>query len=360
MYQWPSFVIGELEFPHPIIQGGMGVGISLHRLSSAVSKAGGLGVIAAAAIGLEIRKELKNLKEADKIVLEREIRKAKELAGGKPIGVNIMVAVTDYEEKVKVAVEAGADVIISGAGLPFSLPEVTEGKNVCLLPIVSSARAAEIILKRWWSRSKRLPDAFVIEGPLAGGHLGFKEDELKKGDAPHLYKILDDVLYVTDKWRIKTGFKIPVIVAGGIFRGWEVKEALSRGASGVQMATRFVATYECDADYAFKEMYIKAKKEDIVIIKSPVGMPARALKNAFVESMMRGEKRPVKCPYHCLKPCNPKKVPYCIAEALIRAKEGDVDDGLIFCGARVYEVDKILSVNELFDEIHTEYVKGKA
>ncbi len=338
----------------------MGVGISLHRLSSAVSKAGGLGVIAAAAIGLEIRNELANLKEADKVVLEREIRKAKELSGGKPIGINIMVAVTDYEEKVKIAVDAGADVIISGAGLPFSLPEVTEGKDVCLIPIISSARAAEIILKRWWSRYKRLPDAFVIEGPLAGGHLGFKEDELVKEEAPDIYSILDDVLHIVDKWRIKAGFRIPVIVAGGIYRGWEVKEALSRGASGVQMATRFVATHECDADYAFKEMYVKAKKEDIVIIKSPVGMPARALKTPFVESMMRGEKRPVKCPYHCLKPCNPRKVPYCIAEALIKAKEGDVEEGLFFCGARVYEVDRIISVDELFEEIHSEYEREQA
>ncbi len=356
MYQWPSLAIGELEFQHPIIQGGMGVGISLHRLSSAVSLCGGLGVIAAAAIGLEIRHEIKNLREADKIMLDREIRKAKEIAQGKPIGVNIMVAVTDYEEKVKTAVDAGADVIISGAGLPFSLPAVTEGKSVCLVPIISSARAAELILKRWWAKHKRVPDAFIIEGPLAGGHLGFKEQELKESVAPDLLSILDDVLFLVDKWRIKIGYSIPVIVAGGIYRGWEVREALERGASGVQMATRFVATHECDASMAFKKAYVNAKREDIVIIKSPVGMPARALKNKFVESMMRGERKPVKCPYHCLKPCEPKKVPYCIAEALIKAKEGDIEDGLIFCGARVYEVDKIISVNQLMDEIYKEYM----
>ena len=358
MWSWPSLVIGEIEFKHPVIQGGMGVGISLHKLASAVSRAGGLGVIAGAAIGLEAKEKIPNLKEADSYVLKQEIIKAKELSAGAPIGVNLMVAVTDYEEKVKVAIEAGADVIISGAGLPLTLPAVAEGKDVCLVPIISSARAAEIILKRWWTRYKRLPDAFVIEGPLAGGHLGFSEDELKDENMPDLFSILDDVLFLLEKWRVKTGFVPPVIVAGGIYRGWEIKKALEAGASGVQMATRFVATYECDAHENFKNMYVKAKKEDVIIIKSPVGMPARALKNKFVMEMMEGKKRPVRCPYHCLKPCNPRKVPYCIAEALIRAKRGDVEDGLVFCGQRVYEVDKIVSVQELFQELHREYVQG--
>ncbi len=350
---WPSLVIGELEVPTPIIQGGMGVGISLNNLASAVTNAGGIGVIAAAAIGLEIWDKVHNLEEADEEVLKREIRLAKEKSFGGPIGVNIMVAVTNYEKKVRAAIDAGADLIISGAGLPLTLPEVAEGENVYLLPIVSSVRAAEVVLKRWWHRYRRLPDAFVLEGPLAGGHLGFKEEELK--EPPDVIEILKKLLVVVDRWRIKTGYRIPVIVAGGIYRGWEIKRALEMGASGVQMATRFVATYECDADIAFKEMYVNAKKEDILIIKSPVGMPARALKTPFVERMMAGETVPVRCPYNCLKPCNPKKVPYCIAEALIRAKRGDVENGLFFCGERVYEVDGIYSVKEVFEQLKKEY-----
>ncbi len=352
---WPPLVIKEMELPIPIIQGGMGVGISLHRLASAVSNAGGLGVIAAAAIGLERIETVKDLRRADEEVLKEEIRLAKEMAPGKPIGVNIMVAVTNYEEKVKAAIDAGADAIISGAGLPLTLPQVAEGKDVLLIPIVSSAKAAEVILKRWWKRHKRLPDAFVLEGPLAGGHLGFSEEELVEEKVPDVFSILEELIHLTDKWRIKTGYKIPVIVAGGIYRGWEVRRAIEMGAAGVQMATRFVATHECDADVAFKEMYVKAKKEDVLIIKSPVGMPARALRTPFVERMLKGETVPVRCPYNCLKPCNPKKVPYCIAEALIRAKRGDTENGLFFCGARVYEVDGIYSVKEVFEQLKREY-----
>ncbi len=349
---WPSLVIGEIEVETPIIQGGMGVGISLSGLASAVSLAGGIGVIAAAAIGLEAQ-DVVDLERADEEILTKEIKKAKEAVGDRPIGVNIMVAVTKYEEKVKVAIEAGADLIISGAGLPMTLPEIAEGKNVCLVPIVSSARAAEVILKRWWGKYRRLPDAFILEGPLAGGHLGFKEDELE--NPPDVFKLLEELLHVTEKWRIKAGYKIPVVVAGGIYRGWEIKKALDMGAAGVQMATRFVATQECDAARSFKEFYVKAEKEDVIIIKSPVGMPARALRNKFIEKMSRGETVPVRCPYNCLKPCNPQKVPYCIAEALIKAKRGDIENGLVFCGEKVYEVDGIYTVPQVFDQLFQEY-----
>lgn len=355
MGPWPKMVIGEFEFEHPVIQGGMAVGVSLHRLAGSVSREGALGVIAGSAIGLMGRDRFKNLYQADVEILKEEIIKAKELSGGKPVAVNIMVAVNRYEEKVLAAIDAGAEFIISGAGLPLNLPEVTEGKDVCLLPIVSNVRAAELIVKRWWDRYRRLPDAFILEGPLAGGHLGFKEDELMEGNEPDTFKLLESLVDFMEKVRVKYGFKIPVILAGGIFYGWDIKKAFMYGASGVQMATRFVATHECDVHENFKNLYVKAKKEDVVIIKSPVGMPARAIKTEFVERMIRGETRPVRCSYACLKPCDPKRVPYCIAEALLNAQRGDLENGLFFCGKRVDEVKRIVSVRELITELASEY-----
>lgn len=355
---WPKLVIGEFEFEHPIVQGGMAVGVSMHRLAGTVSALGALGVIGGSAIGLLGENKYTNLYEADKIILVEEIKKAIELSDGKPIGVNLMVAVNKYEEKVDAAIKAGASVIISGAGLPLTLPEISGGRKVLLVPIVSSTRAADIIVKRWWSKYNRLPDAFVLEGPLAGGHLGFSEEELEDGKEPDVYKLLEELVEYSRKVRVKYGYEIPVIVAGGIYRGWEIRKAIEEyGASGVQMATRFLATHECDVHYNFKDLYVKAKKEDVVIIKSPVGMPARAIRTKFIEEMERGVKKPVRCKYACLKPCDPKKVPYCIAEALAKAQRGDLEEGLFFCGKRVYEVDRIVSVKELIEELKREYLE---
>jgi len=353
---WPSLRIGDLEVLHPIIQGGMGVRISLHSLASAVSREGGIGVIAAAAIGLEEPDAFEDFLGADERALRREIKLAKALAPQKPIGVNIMVAESAYSRLVKAAVESDIDIIFSGAGLPLNLPQLIYGSNVKLVPIISSARAGVIITKIWLKRYSRLPDAFVIEGPLAGGHLGFGYDELKNGTCPSLLNILKETKEALKPFEKKE--PIPIIVGGGIFYGWEIKEALKAGAQGVQMATRFVATKECDAATSFKEMYVKAKKEDIIIIKSPVGMPGRAIKNPFIEAMLRGEKRPIRCPYHCLKSCVPEKSPYCIALALLLAKRGDVEKGLIFAGARVPEVKKITTVRELFQDLMKEYESG--
>ncbi len=353
---WPSLRLGDLEVPHPIIQGGMGVRISIHGLASAVSRAGGIGVIAAAAVGLEEPDAFKNFSEADARVLRQEIRKAKELAPGRPVGVNIMVAQTDYKKLVKIALEEGIDIIFSGAGLPMSLPKLAQESKVKLVPIVSSARAAAIITRNWLKKYGRRPDAFVIEGALAGGHLGFSYEELAKERAKPLLAILQETRKALEPY--EEGEPIPLIVAGGIFYGWEVRQAIEAGAQGVQMATRFVATQECDAAPAFKEAYLRATEDDVVIIKSPVGMPGRALRNPFVEAMIRGEKRPITCPYLCLKPCVPEKSPFCIALALLLAKKGDVKRGLIFAGARVAEVKEITTVPRLFQKLMEEYVRG--
>lgn len=353
---WPSLKLGDLEVPHPIVQGGMGVRISIHGLASAVSLAGGIGIIAAAAIGLEEPDAFKNFPQADERALRYEIRKAKDLAQGKPVGVNIMVAQTDYKRLVEIALEEGIDVIFSGAGLPMGLPALARGTKAKLVPIISSARAGTIITRNWLKKYGRRPDAFVIEGAQAGGHLGFTYEELVQHRAKSLLEILRETREALEPF--DEGEPIPLIVAGGIFYGWEIRQALEAGAQGVQMATRFVATQECDAAPAFKEAYVKAREEDVVIIKSPVGMPGRALKNPFVEAMMRGEKRPITCPYHCLKPCIPEKSPFCIALALLLAKKGDVKRGLIFAGARVAEVREITTVPRLFQRLMEEYVRG--
>ena len=353
---WPSLRIGDIEVPHPIVQGGMGVRISLHGLASAVSRAGGIGTIAAAAIGLEESDAFQNLFQTDRRVLKEELKKARQLAKGKPIAVNIMVAQTDYKEMVEAAIEGGADIIFSGAGLPMNLPKIAYGATTKLVPIISSARAGVLIFRNWMKKYNRRPDAFVIEGAKAGGHLGFKYEELVKGTYTPLLRILRETREALKP--LEKGEPIPIIVAGGIFYGWEIRKALEAGAQGVQMATRFVATQECDAAQSFKEAYVKAKEEDLIIIKSPVGMPGRALRNPFVEAILRGEKRPITCPYHCIKTCNPHTAPYCIALALLLAKRGDVKRGLIFAGARVGEVKSITTVPRLFQDLMREYQSG--
>ncbi len=353
---WPSLRIGDIEVPHPIIQGGMGVRISIHGLASAVSLHGGIGTIAAAAIGLEEADAFRNLPQADLRALRREIRKTREIVGKRPVAVNIMVAQSDYRNLVGVAIEEGADIIFSGAGLPMNLPKLANGSPTKLVPIISSARAGVLITKNWLKKYHRLPDAFVIEGAKAGGHLGFKYDELVKGTYTPLLTILRETREALRPYEKDS--PIPLIVGGGIFYGWEIRRAIEAGAQGVQMATRFVATKECDAAPSFKEAYVKAKEEDILIIESPVGMPGRALRNPFLEAMLRGEKRPVTCPYRCLRACDPLNVPYCIAQALLLAKRGDIEEGLIFAGARVAEVREITTVPQLLKHLMEEYQSG--
>lgn len=358
MKEMSALKIGDLEARVPIIQGGMGVGISLSGLASAVANEGAIGVISSAAIGMLEPDFAKNFREANARALRKEIRKAKEMTKG-IIGINIMVALSDYEEHLTVAVEEGADLIISGAGLPLKVSEkVLEDKNgknrTKFVPIVSSGRAANVVFSYWIQHYKVLPDAVVVEGPMAGGHLGFKRDQI---DDPNykLEKIFPDVVNVIKSYEQRYGKNIPVIAAGGIFTGADIYKFIQLGASGVQMATRFVGTYECDASMEFKEAYVKSTKEDIVIIDSPVGMPGRALRNKFLNDVSNGIRKPTRCPWKCLKTCEYMNSPYCIALALTNAKKGYLDDGFVFVGANAYRVNEIVSVKSLIDTLKKEY-----
>lgn len=329
----------------------MGVGISMAGLASAVAKAGGIGVIAAVMIGITEPDFHKDPQGSTYRALEKQIRKAKEAAPHGVIGVNIMVALQDYEKMVDVASRAGADLIISGAGLPLKLPGlVPEGFHPKLVPIVSSGRAAQIICRRWGEHYAIPPDAIVVEGPMAGGHLGFRPDELE--DPEHsLDRIVPRVIDAVRPFEEKRGRAIPVIAAGGVYTGADIFRVMQLGAAGVQMGTRFVATEECDAADAFKQAYVEARKEDIGIIISPVGLPGRALRGPFLDQVKEGKKQPYRCVNKCLKTCDYHTAPYCISMALINAQRGNLDAGFVFCGENVWRVDRIVSVQELMDEL---------
>lgn len=346
--------IGDLKAKIPIIQGGMGVGISLAGLACAVADQGGIGVISAAGIGMMEADFHSNFIDANNRALRNEIKKARANTKG-IIGVNIMVALTNYAELVKTSIEEGIDIIFSGAGLPLDLPKyIDEKSKTKLVPIVSSARAAKIISKRWIDKYDHVPDAIVVEGPKAGGHLGFREEQLDNAEYA-LENIITEVINEIKPFEEGSGKKIPVIAAGGIYTGEDILHMVKLGAAGVQMATRFVTTHECDASDAFKESYINSKKEDIGIIKSPIGLPGRAIINDFLIDVKAGEKKPYKCPYHCIITCDYKNSPYCIALALMNAKKGSFGGGFVFAGANAYKATEIVSVADLIKSIKREY-----
>jgi nitronate monooxygenase len=350
----PELKIGHLISRLPIIQGGMGVGISMSGLASAVANAGGIGVIAGAMAGITEKDISTNGIEANCRALSREIRKAREKTRG-ILGVNIMVALTHFAELVKTAIAEKIDIIFAGAGLPLDLPGfLKKGDQTRLVPIVSSGRAAALICKRWYQRYGYMPDAFVVEGPKAGGHLGFKADQL---DDPRfaLENLIADVVAEMKKVEAEHGVRIPVIAAGGVYDGGDIRRFLELGASGVQMGTRFVATHECDADMAFKQSYVDAREEDLMVIKSPVGLPGRALRNQFLIDVAAGTKHPFRCPYHCIKTCDPEKSPYCIGMALASARRGKLKNGFAFAGANAFRVDRIVSVEELMGSLEVSY-----
>lgn len=345
-----SLIIGDLVAKVPIIQGGMGVGVSLSSLAGAVAREGAIGVISAAQPGYLEEDFSNNPLTANLRSLGNHIKKAKEISNNGIIGVNIMCASKNYEEYVKCAIDNGADLIISGAGLPTDLPKLVEGYNIKIAPIVSPPKSASVILKMWDRRYGRAADMVVIEGPKAGGHLGFSNESLEEYKSKNYDKEVLEIIEIVKEYENKYNKKIPVVFAGGVFDRKDIDHYISLGCSGVQMATRFVATEECDADINFKMAYINSKKEDIVIVKSPVGLPGRAINNKFMKDKKLINEKITKC-YKCLKKCNMADIPYCITGALVRAVKGDIDNSLVFCGENAYRLNKIITVKELIKEL---------
>ena len=349
MYQ--PLTIGNNIAPVPIVQGGMGVGISLEKLASAVARCGGVGILSAAQIGYREPDYEEHPLQANLAAVGKYIKKAKEMAKGKGIiGINIMVATRYYEEYVKAAVEAKVDLIVSGAGLPVNLPEFTQGTDTKIAPIVSSVKAANVILKMWDKKYNTTADMVVIEGPEAGGHLGFKKEEINTFSRRDYSKEIKKIIEVVKEYGKKYGRKIAVVAGGGIYTREDAHNMMELGIDGIQVATRFVTTKECDADMAYKESYLRAQKQDIVIIDSPVGMPGRAINNPFLEKIKTKEHPVSKC-YQCIKGCNGKDNPYCISKALVNAVKGNVNEGLIFCGSGAYKADKIETVEEVMQDL---------
>jgi nitronate monooxygenase len=350
--------IGNLSIDIPIIQGGMGVGISLSGLSAAVANEGGIGIISSAGLGLLYKDFPGNFLEASIHGLMEEIRKAREKTLG-VIGVNIMVAMTNYVDMIKTCISEKVDIIIAGAGLPLDLPSFLKKDSITkLIPIVSSARATKIICEKWKANYNYLPDAVIVEGPKAGGHLGFKEEQI--GDNNYsLEKLVPEILDELKLFEEKYNQAIPLIAAGGIYTGEDINNIMKLGASGVQMGTRFVTTDECDASQGFKQAYIDACEKDIEIIKSPVGMPGRAILSDFIRKVKDGRKQPKKCPFKCIKTCDITRSPYCIIIALINALKGNFENGFAFAGSNAFRATKISSVKEIFQSLRQEYIESK-
>ena len=343
--------IGEKITKIPLIQGGMGVGISLGRLAGAVAREGGIGIISSAQIGYREADFDRAPAEANLRAIESEMEKARSISPDGIIGFNVMTALKEHAAHVKAAVRAGADIIISGAGLPTDLPALTAGSRTKIAPIVSTDKSANVILKYWDRKYKRTADLVVIEGPEAGGHLGFKKEELAEYTPETYGEEIRKIIRTVKSYAEKYNTEIPVVVAGGIYDSGDVKRAMGLGADGVQVATRFVTTEECDADIRYKQAYINASKEDIMIVKSPVGMPGRAIMNPFMKQVEEGGKIPHSPCHRCLAKCSPADIPYCITDGLIEAVKGNVEKGLLFCGAKAWRAEKIDTVREAVQEL---------
>lgn len=355
--------IGDIEVKLPIIQGGMGVAISLSGLASAVANEGGIGIISAAAIGMNEPDYIKNYRAANIRALQNEIRKTRSLTKG-VIGVNIMMALSDHETLIKVAVEEGVDLIVLGAGLPLRIPAMLAEagltrRHTKLAVKVSSAKAAKLIFQYWANKYQLIPDAVVVEGPMAGGHLGFRKEELT-GNLVPLRQLIEETVGAVRVFEKQFGKSVPVIAAGGIYTGKDIFDIMQAGAKGVKLGTRFVTTYECDASQEFKDAYIKCNKEDITLIDSPVGLPGRAVRNEFINQIQQGKTKPFKCTWHCLSSCNFREAPYCIAQALFNSARGKMSEGFAFSGTNAYLAKKIQHVSEVFTELISEYVSESA
>jgi nitronate monooxygenase len=354
-FKMPKLVIGRRTASLPIVQGGMGVGISLSGLATAVARHGGVGVIAANGIGMIEPDYYTDGRAANIRAMRSELRQAREKTSGL-IGVNIMVAANDFHQLLDTCIEEKADALFLGAGLPIKNIPVARIRNagVMVIPIVSSGRAAELIFRYWGKNYADVPDAVVVEGPLAGGHLGFRADKLRDSDQ-QLEVLVPQVIAALAPFAASFGKRIPVIAAGGIYSGEDILKFLKLGAGGVQMATRFVATDECDADRRFKEAYVSCRPEDIAIIKSPVGMPGRAIRNRFLDNAAAGVRNVKRCAWRCLEQCDIQHADYCISVALDNARRGRLDQGFAFCGANAHRVDRIVPVAGLLESLKHEY-----
>lgn len=349
-----SLKIGDLTVKLPIIQGGMGVGVSLSGLASAVANEGGVGVISCAGIGLLYPRFSKDYLTNSMMGLREELRKARAKTRG-IVGVNVMVALSNFSDMVRTAISEKADIIFSGAGLPLDLPSyLREDSTTKLVPIVSSARAARVICEKWKANYDYLPDALVVEGPKAGGHLGYKREQIDNADYS-LERIVPEVVSEVGRYEELYGRRIPVIAAGGLYTGEDIYRIMRLGATGVQLGSKFVTTEECDASPTFKQTYIDSSKDDIEIIASPVGMPGRAIGGEFIRRVKEGLMRPKKCPFHCIKTCDYTKSPYCIIMALYNAAKGNLSKGYAFCGANAYMSKKITSVRETIESLKSEF-----
>jgi nitronate monooxygenase len=359
--EFKSFKIGKYTIEKPIVQGGMGVGISWDQLAGTVSKEGGLGVISSVGTG-----NYENRKYADKVLKDDRpseaenfyskkalhviFENARKICGDKPLACNVLYASVDYDRIARDACEAGADMIITGAGLPLTMPEATKDfPDVALVPIVSTAKALRILCRRWKKTHNRLPDAVIVEGPLSGGHQGFKYEDCFLPEN-QLEVILPPVVEEAKNWG-----SIPVIAAGGIWDHDDIVKMMELGADAVQMGTRFIGTEECDAHANFKQVILDAKAEDIKLLKSPVGYPARGVKTNL-QTMIEEKTAPkIACVSNCVAPCNrgeeAKVVGYCIADRLSDAYDGIVDKGLFFTGANGYKLNEIITVKELMDKL---------
>jgi len=351
--------IGKYEIEKPIVQGGMGVGISWDKLAGNVSLEGGLGVLSAVGTGYYEDKKFSNKNVKDKPFSEvnfysrgallEMVKNTRKICGDKPIAANILYAINDYGRVVKDSCDAGVDIIITGAGIPTNMPEFTKDyPDVALVPIVSSARALKLICKKW-KRYNKIPDAVIVEGPLSGGHQGFKYEDCFKEEF-QLENIVPPVIEEAKNWG-----DIPIIAAGGIWDKNDIDKFLEMGCSGVQMATRFIGTYECDASEALKKVLLGAKEEDIKLLKSPVGLPARGVMTNLQKTIQEGTAPKVACISNCVAPCNrgeeAKAVGYCIADRLSAAYHGDTETGLFFTGSNGYRVTQLISVKELMDKL---------
>ncbi|MCK4537658.1 MAG: nitronate monooxygenase [Candidatus Krumholzibacteria bacterium] len=356
----PELRIDDLTARIPVVQGGMGVGISLSGLAGAVAKEGGIGTIATAGIGRLEPNFIEDVSAANNRALAKEIKRAKEISGGGLVGVNIMLALSDYGELILTSENSGADIVFLSAGLPLTRPcnvSVEEFQNfrIKMVPKISSARAAKLIFTYWAKNFKRIPDAVVVEGPMAGGHIGFKKPDIDDPDFS-IQKLVPAVVEAMIPFREKFGKDIPVIAAGGIYTGEDIFEAFeTMNASGVMMGTRFVATDECDAHPNFKQAYVDCKEGELRIIDSPVGLPGRAILNQYISDVANGIKKPYTCMYQCIRNCDIKNARYCIALALTDAAKGHMQDGVTFAGSNAWRVDRIMAVKELLDELKSGY-----